>query len=68
VVIVSGMYINHSDWIQFEIDYAKSIGKPILVITPWSGERTPISVQLVADKTVAWNTSSIVQGIREIAR
>ena len=28
VIIVSGMYVNHSAWIQFEMDFAKSQGKP----------------------------------------
>ena len=37
VVIVSGMYVNHSGWIQYEMDFAKQIGKPILGIKRWGG-------------------------------
>ena len=66
VVVLAGMYAAHSDWIQFEIDFAKSLNKPILGIIPWGAERTPLSVQLAANKMVGWNAASIVSGIREI--
>ncbi len=66
VVVLAGMYAAHSDWIQFEIDHAKSLGKPILGIIPWGAERTPMSVSLAANKMVGWNSASIVSGIREI--
>lgn len=66
VVVLAGMYAAHSDWIQFEIDYAKSLSKPILGIIPWGAERTPLSVQQAANKMVGWNAASIVSGIREI--
>ncbi|WIX32778.1 TIR domain-containing protein [Salinicola sp. JS01] len=66
VVVLAGMYVAHSDWIQFEIDFAKSLGKPILGIIPWGADRTPISVSLAANKMVGWNANAIVSGIREI--
>jgi hypothetical protein len=66
VVIVSGMYVNHSDWIQFEIDFAKSLKKPILGIRRWGEERSPQRVIECADEMVAWNSSSIVAAIRRL--
>jgi len=66
VVIVSGMYVNHSDWIQFEMDFAKSIEKPILGIRRWGEQRTPQSVVDCADEMVNWNSSSIVAAIRRL--
>ena len=66
VVIVSGMYVNHSAWIQFEMDFAKSLGKPILGIKRWGEQRTPQSVVNCADEMVAWNSSSIVAAIRRL--
>jgi hypothetical protein len=65
-VILAGMYIAHSDWIQFEIDLANSLGKPILGIVPWGAERTPMAVRSVAKKMANWNSASIVTGIRDI--
>lgn len=66
VIIVSGMYINHSAWIQFEMDFAKSLRKPILGIRRWGEQRTPQSVIDCADEMVGWNSSSIVDAIRRI--
>ena len=66
VIIIAGMYVSHSDWIQFEIDFAASLGKPILGIVPWGGERTPVAVTNAATEVVRWNTDSIVSAIRRI--
>ena len=60
------MYVNHSDWIQFEMNFAKSLGKPILGIKRWGEQRTPQSVVDAADEMVAWNSSSIVAAIRRL--
>ncbi len=65
-IILGGMYVAHSDWIQFEIDFAKEINKPLLGIQPWGSERMPRAVQNAADRIVGWNTSSIVSAIREL--
>jgi hypothetical protein len=66
VVILAGMYVNHSGWIQYEIDFAVSLGKPILGIIPWRAERTPLAVQNSATKMVRWNSADITNGIRAI--
>lgn len=66
VIIVSGMYVNHSDWIQFEMDFAKSLGKPILGIKRWGEQRTPQRVVDCATEMVSWNSASIVSAIRRL--
>jgi hypothetical protein len=66
VVILAGMYAAHSGWIQFEIDFAQTLGKPILGVVPWGLERTPTAVSNVADRMVNWNSASIVAAIRAI--
>lgn len=68
VVILGGMYVSHSGWIQAEIDFAKSIGKPIIGVIPWGAQRMPLAVINAADIIVGWNTSSIVSAIRNYAR
>lgn len=67
VIIIGGMYVAHSDWIQFEIDYAKLLGKPILGIRPRGAQVMPAAVSLAADEIVNWNTDSIVSAIRRLA-
>ena len=68
VVVLAGMYVAHSDWIQFEIDYAKLLAKPILGIEPWGAVRIPEAVTSAASLMVGWNTSTIVNAIRQISK
>lgn len=67
VIILGGIYVSYSGWIQAEIDFAKSIGKPIIGVTPWGAQRMPQAVTNAADIIVGWNTSSIVNAIRQYA-
>lgn len=67
VIILGGMYVAHSNWIQFEIDFAQSLGKPILGVKPWGAQRMPQAVQNVANEVVGWNTPAIVSAIRRLA-
>ncbi len=65
VIILGGIYVSYSDWIQFEIDFAKELQKPIIGVRPWSAERMPQAVSDAANIIVGWNTDSIVKAIRE---
>ena len=67
VIILSGMYVNYSDWIDYEIDTAVRYGKPIIGVRPWSQERVPTKVQQHAIAMVSWNSSSIVGAVRRYA-
>jgi hypothetical protein len=67
VVIIGGMWTNHSDWIQFELDFAHSLGKPILGVRPRSAKVMPYSVIEKSTLVVNWNSDSIVAGIRQIS-
>ena len=67
VIILAGMYVSYSDWIQFEIDFAVSLSKPILGIRPWASQNTPKAVTDAADIIVGWNTPTIVSAIRDLA-
>lgn len=65
VIILAGMYVPHSYWIQKEIDIAHEMKKPIIGIAPWGSQKMPKAVQDVADEVVGWNTASIVGTIRK---
>ena len=67
VIIIGGMWTAYSDWIQFEMEFAESIGKPILGVRPRGAQLMPAAVTAKADKVVNWNSDSIVAGIREIS-
>ncbi|WP_081612710.1 TIR domain-containing protein [Methylobacterium sp. 88A] len=66
VIILGGMYVSYSDWIQYEINYAKELGKPILGIYPWGAQKMPLAVTVAADEIVGWNTNSILTAIRRL--
>ncbi|NOK32020.1 TIR domain-containing protein [Corallococcus exercitus] len=66
-IILAGMYVPHREWIDFEIHFARRIGRPILGIKPWGSERIPLAVQNAADEIVNWNSHSIVSAIRNLA-
>ena len=67
VIILGGMYVAYSDWIQFEIDFAKELNKSILGVRPWGAAKMPKAVQDAADEIVGWNTRTIVSAIRSLA-
>lgn len=67
VLVLGGVYVSYSSWIQYEINYAKSLGKPIIGIKPWSSQRTPQAVSQAANILVGWNTDSIIGAIRDYA-
>lgn len=60
----AGMYVNHSDWIQFELTYGGKKAKPIIGIYPWGSERAPQALQDAASEMVGWSSNSIVSAIR----
>jgi hypothetical protein len=66
-VILGGMYAAHSEWIKYEINFARRIGRPIVGIRPWGSTMMPVVIQAGADELVGWNRDSIVRAIRERA-
>ena len=70
VLILAGVYSSYSKWINKEIiictrEFANK--KPIVAIEPWGAERTSSIVKQNADRIVRWQTSSIIQAIREVS-
>jgi MTH538 TIR-like domain (DUF1863) len=66
IVIPSGMYVNHSNWIQKEIDGAKAYGKPILAVNPWGQEKKSGVVLSNADQGVGWNKQPVINAIWQL--
>jgi len=66
-LILAGMYVAHSAWIEFEIDFARRIGRPVIGVRPWGSERVPAAVEDAAVEIVGWNTASTVGAVRRWA-
>ena len=67
VIIISGMYVNYREWMQYEMATSFNYGKPIIGIEPWGSKRVPTNIRTLASVMVKWNTKSIVRAIREYA-
>lgn len=67
VLILAGVYATYSDSIQMEIKIAERLDKPIIAIEYWGAERTSLIVKNNAKKVVKWNSSSIVDAIKEVS-
>ena len=65
VLVISGMYSAYREWMQYEIDAAILMNKPIIAIRPWGSQVMPAEVSSVATEIVGWNTDSIVSAIRK---
>ena len=69
VLILVGVDVSYSKWVDKEIDIAKNecdAAKPIIAIDPWRGKHTSRRIKETAYKIVKWNTESIVSAIREV--
>jgi hypothetical protein len=66
-LIIAGMYAAHREWIDFEMSFARRIGRPIIGIIKRGSERVPVAIQKAATEIVGWNGNSIVGAIRRRA-
>lgn len=65
IIILSGMYVSYSEWIDFEIDTAVKLDKYIIGVIPRGQEKIPSKVSDNAAIMVGWNSNSVVQAVRE---
>lgn len=67
VIILAGMYVNHSDIIGAEMEIAGHLDKPMLGVKPWGNNRVPSDVEEQVDEVVGWQAHSVVGTIRELS-
>lgn len=65
VLMVGGMEVNYRNVIQFELNFAQELGKPIIVIVPRAALRLPRKLLGMATDIVGWNRNSIIRRIRK---
>lgn len=63
VIVLAGMYVPHSTWIEEEIAMATSLDKPIIGVKPHGNERLPKVVREEADELIGWQQRSLVNAI-----
>lgn len=67
VIVVSGMYSHYSKWIDYEIDEALRMNKPIIGLKPWGSERIPTKISENATILIGWNSNSLINAVRNYA-
>lgn len=67
VIVVAGMYSNYSKWIDYEIDEAVRMNKPIIALKPWGSERTPSKIQTNATVLINWSSAGLLSAVRSYA-
>lgn len=63
ILLTAGVYATYSGSIKQEIEFAKSLNKPVIAIVPLGNERTSALCNY-ASETVSWRADSIVDAIR----
>ena len=66
IIVLSGMYVRYSDWIEYEIEEAILMNKYIIGVKPWGQEKIPSIISENADKMVGWNQNSIINAIKNM--
>lgn len=65
VIILSGLYTKYKRAIKKQIDTARDLDKPIIVIRPYGLENVPPELEEIVEDIVGWNTPCIVDSIEE---
>lgn len=65
VIILSGLYNQCKNIIKKQIDIAKELNKPIIVIRPFGMENVPFELEEIALDIIGWNAPCIVGAIEE---
>ncbi|MDD1774326.1 MAG: TIR domain-containing protein [Methanobacterium sp.] len=65
VVVLSGLIGKDEKLLTRQIQAARELGKPIVVIRPYGMENVPFNLENIASEVVGWNAPCIVDAIKE---
>ena len=69
VLALAAQYAQSAFWIDFQVTYAKSMRKPVVLLLRFGSEGAlPATLAAQADETVDWNERAIVDALRRQAR
>lgn len=57
------LYLEENDWARYELDYAVSLGKPILALRERNSRGVSKVLDNVANVTLGWNPESLASAI-----
>jgi hypothetical protein len=65
VVVLSGLYNRHPE-VKKQVEIARKLDKPLLLIRPYGLEEVPPELDKVASGVVGWNRVCIVEHLEDI--
>jgi hypothetical protein len=69
VIVPSALYARHRELIDFQLNCAKGLEKPVIVLEKFGvKEKVPVQLEALGDEIVEWNDRSIADAIRRQAR
>jgi hypothetical protein len=69
VIVPSGQYQASREWIDFQLNCAKGLDKPVIVLEAFGvKEKVPVQLEALSDEIIEWNERSIADAIRRQAR
>jgi hypothetical protein len=69
VIVLASLFEKKRDWVQYQIDAAQALGRPIIAMKPFGGAMPmPEPVARAAREEPEWNEREIVDAIKRAAR
>lgn len=69
VIVPAGLYKTNQELINFQLNCAKGMDKPIIVLETFGvREKLPVQLEALADETIEWNERELADAIRRQAR
>ncbi len=69
VIIPSSLYRTQKEWLDFQVNCAKGLDKPVIVLESFGvKEKLPVQLEALADEKIEWNERTLVDAIRRQAR
>ncbi len=65
VIILAGLYSKHHKLIKTQVNIARDLNKPMVLIRPYGLEEVPAELEEIAEDVVGWNRVCIVESIQE---
>ena len=69
VIILATAFAQQRDWINWELNCAKGLNKPVIVMESFGvKEKLPVQLEALADEIVGWDERLLRDAIRRTAR
>jgi hypothetical protein len=68
LLVMAGMYAEHRQWLDFEMQAALANQVPIVLIEHFGPQEAPEALKAAAAQVVGWNSRSIEDAVRMQAR